>query len=95
MSEVKFSWDYSRKKRQFYINSPAGQLTVKVKNMAELQDIRNQFCNQLSAIKQSKDFGGEVDWTFLFDVYRAVMKKYRTSYKANIRTRMRGWISRV
>ena len=72
-------WDFKR--REFHIISYAGTIKYRPKKEKEVSKFRDEIINKFEVIK----FTGN-----LFAFYRQIRNKYKVSYSANLRTRLKG-----
>lgn len=82
---------WSDKDRCFYINSIAGLIKYKPKDLKDLTRFRNTWINKFDLI--AKDPSEKK----LFKLYDEILGAEKVSYKANLRTRLKGlkWTLKV
>jgi len=71
----------------FYLDSEAGLIVYKPKTQIEADKFRNDIVNRIHSIGNDKKKSKK-----LFRLYKDARKKYRVSWKANTRTRLRSLV---
>jgi len=87
-SAVKIVTKYSEKHNKFFIDSKAGLLTYKPKDLQDMTRFRNKWINKIELIKEKEKNGDSVDGE-LFELYSEILKMEKVSYEANINTRLK------
>jgi hypothetical protein len=78
---------WSERERCFYIDSVAGLLKYKPKNLADLTRFRNEWINRFDQLRNT---GSGTFEKKLFEFYEEIRSQEKIKYKANLRTRLKG-----
>lgn len=87
-SAVKIAVKYSEKIGKFYIDSKAGLLIYKPKDLNDMTRFRNKWINKFELLKEREKVGDNVDGE-IFSTYSQLLKEEKVSYEANINTRLK------
>jgi hypothetical protein len=88
-SSVKIAVKYHEKFNKFFIDSKAGLLTYKPKDLNDMTRFRNKWINRAELLKERENRGDRVDKE-LFTLYSEILKSEpKVSYEANINTRLK------
>jgi hypothetical protein len=88
-SSVKIAVKYHEKIGKFYIDSKAGLLTYKPKDLNDMTRFRNKWINRVELLRERELSGDNIDKD-LFLLYTDILdKEPKVSYEANINTRMK------
>jgi len=88
ISSVGLDHRWSEQHRAFFLNSEAGVLKFKPKNLYETTRFRNVYLNKFEALLTRKANGENVTRD-LFRLYWDIRHAERVSYNANLRTRIK------
>ena len=87
-SSVKITTRYSERFNKFFIDSRAGLLTYKPKDLNDMTRFRNTWINKIELLKEKEDKGDNIN-SELFSLYSEILRKEKISYEANINTRLK------
>jgi hypothetical protein len=87
-SSVKISLRYSERFGKFYIDSKAGLLIYKPKDLNDMTRFRNKWINKFELLKERERVGDSIDGE-IFSTYSQILKEEKISYEANINTRLK------
>jgi hypothetical protein len=87
-SSVKISLRYSERFGKFYIDSKAGLLIYRPKDLNDTTRFRNKWINKFELLKEKETTGEDIDKD-IFSTYLQILKEEKVSYEANINTRIK------
>lgn len=87
-SSVKITTRYSERFNKFFIDSRAGLLTYKPKDLNDMTRFRNTWINRIELLGARENSGENINKE-LFELYSEILKKEKISYEANINTRLK------
>lgn len=87
-SAVRLAMKYHDKLNKFYIDSKAGLLVYKPKDLQDMTRFRNKWINKFETLREKEVSGENIDKE-LFKTYSEIIKTEKISYEANINTRLK------
>lgn len=80
---------WAEREKCFYLNSPAGLIKYKPKLNRDIARFRDIYINQFDSIKIS-NLKPQIKEELFFRLYAEIRAAEKVSYKANVRTRLKG-----
>lgn len=87
-SSVRIVSRYHERLNKFFIDSKAGLLVYKPKDLQDMTRFRNKWINKIELLREREINGDSVDGE-LFELYSKILKSEKISYEANINTRFK------
>lgn len=87
-SAVKINHKYHEKFNKIFIDSRAGLITFKPKNVNDMTRFRNKWVNRIEELRLKEKEGKDINKE-LFVLYSDIMENEKVSYEANLNTRIK------